>query len=618
MNALRTFRQASKNRTPFIAVLLVVVGLALAGPIPASDAEEIASTYRRVGPRIDGNIGLFEWRGMDTLSFENGFLAVCNDATRLYLLVDVLEDDVEDPRSASSSGDHISIAFDVDGDEAKTAFTDVHYHFESGAYNLERNEYGSWGVLIPPDVTYLRSSIAAGFGCFSGDHTEILYTGSLAPVCDEHRVFEIAIDLEEIGVHVYDMSPGDRVRLGLRVVSRNPDINEYFPSGWSSNFSDMIEVVLAMPDDLEEADPGARLRFEELPWAVEVTQAVQDRLNSLLLVRHKDTVARVYVEARGTDAPQPVNVYLYGKRDDVQLPGSPLSMTFMAPTDIDRDRLGSTANFFLPEAWTEGVVEFRARLLDAYGDDRSSASFTVAFEPKETPLYWIVPINSGTSAAPDLPHETYIAESESYLKTIFPIHDARFVRKSWEDVGALNRIVEDTYVGDVLDMLDELWAAAFLAWVYSSMEDPCTAIEVPAQIYGYLSDGVSGMSRSVESGGSGIAAVGTGGSNRDTTMAHEFNHNLDRNVPEAGAVTCVTRIWITTGIGAVTPLIAIRCGHGSTTPFRKPVSTRGFPGSTGWKTFRTTANPSPSCPRAPTSIRTSCPTAAPLSTFPKT
>ena len=460
-------------------------------------------------------------------------MAVCNDATRLYLLVDVLEDDVEDPRSELSSGDHMSIAVDMDGDGVKTPFTDVNYHFESGTYNLERNEYDFTGMLVPWGETYLRSSISPGFGCFSGDNTEILYRYPFAPVCREHRVFEIAIDLEEVGIDVYDMSPGDRVRLGLRVASRNPDINEYFPSGWSSDFSDMLEVILAVPDDLEPADSDARLRFEELPYAVEVTQAIQDRLNSLRLVQHKDTVARVYVEARRADDPQPVNVYLYGKREGVQLPGSPLSMTFMAPADIDRDRLHSTANFFLPENWTEGVVEFRARLLDAYGDDRSSDSFTVLFEPKKVPTYWIVPINSGTSADPDLPHETYIAESESYLKTIFPLHDVRFVRRTWRDIGALDRVVEGDYVQDVLDMLDDLWAAAFVAWMYSEMMDPHNTFECPEQIYGYLADGVAGMSRSVESGGSGASAVGTGGPNRDTTMAHEFNHNLDRNVPRS-------------------------------------------------------------------------------------
>ncbi|MBI4777070.1 MAG: PKD domain-containing protein [Deltaproteobacteria bacterium] len=531
MKSFRTICQEIGNRTAVVILLPVLIGVALAGAIPALAAEEIVSTYRRVGPRIDGSLGLFEWRGLHTAAFENGFVAVCNDATRLYLLVDVLEDDVEDPRTESSSGDCISIAVDTDRDGIRTPFTDVHYHFQSGSYSLERNEYGMAGTLVPPEITYLRSSVAAGFGCFSGDNTEILYRYPLAPVCNEHRIFEIAIDLEEIGDQVYDISPDDPVRLGLRVVSLNPDVDEYFPSGWSSDFEDMLEVILAVPDDLEPADPDASLRFEELPWAVEVTQAVQDRINSLRLVEHKDTVARVYVQARRTDTPQPVNVYLYGKREGVQLPGSPISMNFMAPADIDRDRLHGTANFLLPEFWTEGVVEFRARLLDAFGYDASSDAFTVLFEPKKVPVYWIVPINSGTEAAPDLPHETTIAESESYLKTIFPIYDVRFVRRSWRDIGALDRVVEGAYVHDVLDMLDDLWAAAFVAWMYSEMTDPYNTFECPEQIYGFLADGVSGQSRPVRSGGSGAAAVGTGGSNRDTTMAHEFDHNLDRSVP---------------------------------------------------------------------------------------
>ena len=253
-------------------------------------------------------------------------------------------------------------------------------------------------------------------------------------------------------------------------------------------------------------------------------------------------------------------------------------MTFMAPTDIDRDRLHSTANFFLPENWTEGVVEFRARLLDAYGDDRSSDSFTVLFEPKKVPTYWIVPINSGTSADPDLPRETYITESENYLKTIFPLHDVRFVRRTWRDIGALDRVVEGAYVNDVLDMLDDLWAAAFVAWMYSEMMDPHNSFECPEQIYGYLADGVAGMSRSVESGGSGASAVGTGGPNRDTHHGPRIQSQpWTATFPEAGAGTCATRTWTTTGNGAAMRTVVTRCGPGPTTPFRKPDSTRVFP-----------------------------------------
>ena len=66
MNAFRSFYHAARNRALFVTALLAVFCLTLAGPVPATDAEEIASTYRSGGVRIDGNIGLFEWRGLHT------------------------------------------------------------------------------------------------------------------------------------------------------------------------------------------------------------------------------------------------------------------------------------------------------------------------------------------------------------------------------------------------------------------------------------------------------------------------------------------------------------------------------------------------------------------------
>ena len=518
-----------------LACVLICIGL-------VGTSSAIESSYRYYPPSIDGSVGWWEWDIANNIEFDHGFITVCNDETRLYILVDVLDDTVEDPRSSSSSGDHFVLMFDVDRNGEVTS-ADLKYELMTGTYNMRYKHCvppGAVGIVPLSFSDYTRSSVAAGFGCFPGDFTEILYLPPLGPTCSNHRVWEFGIDLREIGAEA-----GGDVRMGLQIVSQNPSFTDDIPEGLSWDFTDLIEIELAAPPTHRETDESAFIFFNEevelaIPslgepgssmYGIELTQAIQDRTNSMPLVENKTTVARVYVGTQGVATPQPFIVYLYGSRDGDDLPGSPLSTLFMVPTmiDLERERLYDTANFLLPSSWTEGTVEFQARVFDLSGRLReSSTPLSRTFTPRDIPVYWVIPINVGTDDEPIVVSDERIDRPESYLKTVYPVPDVEFVRRDWSVIGAITSPVDpdevDTpeermewgiHMNDIIEELREYYYS--LEHAGSSSEYP-----FPDQIIGVIPRGGRADSDR-ESGGSGrVVAIDT----RETGMAHEINHNM--------------------------------------------------------------------------------------------
>jgi hypothetical protein len=193
----------------------------------------------------------------------------------------------------------------------------------------------------------------------------------------------------------------------------------------------------------------------------------------------------------------------------------------MAPTSIDRSEIDDTVNFLLPSSWPKGTVQFRSRVVDLFGSVDSSTPFSLTFTQKEEPIYWIIPINTGTPGTPVLVADAEIDSQESYLETVYPVPDVRFVRKSWEVIGA-------TSVADTIDKLNDFHAQALLVWVLGFLFTGSPPFELPDQIYGFTPSG-GGISDPTWVGGNGYVARGFRGSSREGTMAHEINHNLDRS-----------------------------------------------------------------------------------------
>ncbi|MDY6950836.1 MAG: hypothetical protein SWE60_04945 [Thermodesulfobacteriota bacterium] len=517
----------------------------LPGPPPEPVFPDMFSSYRAYWPpHIDGSLGWFEWsvRRGATYSLDHGFMAVYNDAVRLYILVDVLEDTTED-----NPGDNFGLTFDVDGDGLITEGVDLNYSLIPGTHNMRYAHYLGPGELTPLVPGPIRSSLGAGFGCFFWDGTKVIYIpdSGLGSICRSHRVWEFAIDLSEIGA-----APGGLVRMGLRLVSETPAFTEDVPEHFDTDFSDLIEIRLAsvpeeIRDDIPEADPGASLSFDEdkvggmiVEYGIEVTQAVQDRLNTLPLVEDKTTAARIYVEVDGTDPPQPAIVYLYGTRDGDDLPGSPLSMLHVAPTAVDRGRLSHTANFRLPLGWTEGTVRFQSHVYDLFGSRQGmSTPFTRAFEPRDIPLYWTVPLRVELSEpyGETLPMDIDIARQESYLKAVYPVPDIRFERLNPEFTPLVSLCSGGSCIkANAILQLNLYYDSLLLSWALKGKTPP-------DQMYGvvYEGGGRSDPTWSPYEPGRGLVSVGNVrfspgilGVEHDWynegTIAHEINHNLDR------------------------------------------------------------------------------------------
>lgn len=447
------------------------------------------------------------------MEFEHGFVTTRSDEVRLYVLVDVLADTEDDTE------DGFWITFDVDRDGEITPGIDLNYRLEPETRNMRYQYYlgpGEWTEL----QSNTRSSMAAGFGCFLADDSQAVQPPPDVE-CSRHRIWEFAIDLDEI-----DVQPGGNAGMGLRIFSGSPSFMDILPADFSTDFYDLIQVEVARPVKAKPTgDPNASIGLQA--HAIEVTQAIQNRQNSLQLVKDKKTVARVYVQVTGVNAPQPALVYLYGKRDGADLPGSPLSGIFTVPTTVNREQLNDVPFFLLPTGWVSGSVEFRAEVRDVFGVKVSSSPITLEFKPRAVPHIWIVPINTGSATSPTVATNAEIARSENYLKTIYPVPDVKFVRKSWKVIGA-------TTLTQAKSKVKDYYSQVFLAWIFGSLFTGQEPFTLPDQVFGYTPSNtdVATSDPVWASNGRGYVAIGGPmalGRDDERVMAHEINHNLDRS-----------------------------------------------------------------------------------------
>lgn len=476
--------------------------LILTRPVP------LTSPATLTPPRLDGIISRGEWSLGDKVPFEEGFLVARNDGQRLYLLLDVLGDNSPDLNDA------VNLSFDVNQDGEITPGTDVNYHMLPRTRNLRPRYYTSTETF-GQDWTDYRSGRATGYGCslVDGSLSFVLQQGI---VCNRHVVYELAIDLEEIGA-----APGEPVHMGVGVMSGDPQFVYEMPEGYLNEFSNLIVVELG-DLTLPPPDTGPAVPFNGKP--LEVTQAVQDLDNTLPLVADKDTTVRAYLNnSSGSSAS--LGVWLYGTRGAVDLPGSPLYVGFDAPTAVNRTQLDDTANFDLPDSWTQaGSVAFYARAKRWLGAQTTSSTVNVAFQTRQTPLVWTIPVNQGSASSPNLQPAGDRADARDYMKTVYPVPDITYVNKPWTALGA-NMPTSDALIAE----LNDYHGKVLLAWIFGFLFSGSSPFELPDQIHGFTptSDGLSDPTW--YNSGNGYVAYSGDIFDGDLIAAHEINHNLDRS-----------------------------------------------------------------------------------------
>jgi hypothetical protein len=218
-------RRKTKRLLISLAIILLCVPM-ISITLTRARSVGFNASFAAYPPKIDGTVDENEWNSTFNIPLTHGTMLVENDASNLYLLIDLTGDTQEDPPLATSPwGDFFWLAFDVNTDGLITENVDLMYGCYPGTHNLGVQTFlgvDSWTGLNPT-----ASRLGAGFGSSMNSETP-------------HRIWELAISLPEIGA-----TPYSQIRFGLRTYSPNPEINDYQPASFTSSFSHLTEIILA-------------------------------------------------------------------------------------------------------------------------------------------------------------------------------------------------------------------------------------------------------------------------------------------------------------------------------------------------------------------------------------
>ncbi len=462
---------------------------------------------------IDGIISRGEWPSTGALPFAQGNISVTRDATRLFMLVNVLGD----TNSRTGSTEYASVVFDVDGNAAITPNIDIKFTLLASGILCKQTFTSTTSLSTCDTSSTSRSSGISGFNCFANDGSLTVTLSTYATRCTAHRTYEFTFDLLEIGG--INEKGGTRFpRFGIEVSSLEPKFKINTPS-LPNNFSNFTIVNLAVVR-LPPIGTGS-LSFPTNP--IEVTQAVQTVDNQIPLVARKETVVRVTVKSN--EASTPVVVYLSAKRLGREIPGSPLVLLHTAKNVINRHNLEDTANFLLPDDWTSaGTITLTASISKLAGRISASTTLNATFNTRATPTYWIIPLNEGSEASPSVIGDTFIADNQSYFETVAPVPGVDYVRRPWSDL-SVGDVTLDGAVALGVDYYHQLQ----VAWLVTTLFTGNQPFKLPEMVYIFTTTGGGLSSPTWWQNGEGRVAVGGDSVSREGIIAHEFNHNLDRN-----------------------------------------------------------------------------------------
>jgi len=207
----------------FSRLAFVIFGLTLLMFTLPVSAVDSYSPYTTNPPTINGIISPSEWGDACMITLPHGYLFTKHDSNYLYILLDLVGDTVND----TVDDDYFWLSFDVNTDYSITSNVDVNYGTYPGTWDLGKQYYlgpSSWTGLYAT-----TSQLGAGFGSSPMSATS-------------HRIWELAIDLTEVSA-----SHGDLVRIGLKMHSDNPNFTDDVPTGFTSDFSDLVEILLRAP-----------------------------------------------------------------------------------------------------------------------------------------------------------------------------------------------------------------------------------------------------------------------------------------------------------------------------------------------------------------------------------
>jgi hypothetical protein len=218
----------------FIAITLITWMPALPGAY--------GSILTSTPPTIDGNASEWTLENSTRIPVTNGFVHLMNDATNLYVLIDVTSDTGDDPPGQDS----FWLTFDVNRnssiDTGDVNFSPVYAGYLSFCYS-----HYTLSVPVLGECAIMPSSSGAeGFGTSVND-----------PITP-HRIWELQIPRDYINATALNTP----LRFALKLVSKNPSFDVDTPPGFVLDFStSFLTDQLDREPGLIDANKWANLEF---------------------------------------------------------------------------------------------------------------------------------------------------------------------------------------------------------------------------------------------------------------------------------------------------------------------------------------------------------------------
>lgn len=236
-----------------LKVALILAALAYLPAFRSRADVEITRRWAGTAPAIDGTVSPGEWTsGMATTISSGGVnyaqMRTMNDASYLYVLLDVVFDTVNDPiPTPGTIGDFFTLFFDKDLNHAVTPNVDFFYSTcQDGRPFVKAVEFSQYSSTAcePVDPATLG---AEGFGASFNSGVP-------------HRIWEFRLSLTELGVDTstWTTSSGGtpQVRMSVVLTSANPSFSVAQPSAAYPDMSDMYKIDLAIAPSFPPGSTG--------------------------------------------------------------------------------------------------------------------------------------------------------------------------------------------------------------------------------------------------------------------------------------------------------------------------------------------------------------------------
>ncbi len=196
---------------------------------PVLTTPTVKSAWAKTPPITAGNFSAALWADAGTMQIPEGVLMVKNDHQFLYVLLDL----VKDTGASPGVGDYFWLSFDVDGNASITPNRDVNY----GIYPDPPIRIGKQFYLGPGTWTGI-----------SNQPTQSLAKQEFGPSPQSkvpHRIWELRVDLKEVGANLVHFVVPPVVHFGLRISSTTPQFTADFPPDFFENFAHLPGILLA-------------------------------------------------------------------------------------------------------------------------------------------------------------------------------------------------------------------------------------------------------------------------------------------------------------------------------------------------------------------------------------